>query len=293
MRTLAIHIPLLCLVLAGCTVGPADTSGDPDATTTASTGEAPTTGDVPDESSGEAGSSGAALPDMAVGDGECDPWLQDCPSGYKCMAWALETEGSFTGNKCTPVVENPKAAGDDCKVEGGWWSGIDDCDHGLACWDINHDTNTGNCVPLCTNNADAPECPENTQVCSFWVPGIAHVCLTTCDPLIQDCNPGQACLPEWGSNAQEWVCTAEYSFDEGQEFDPCAFSNVCDPGLMCWDPAKAVECSDPMNGCCLALCELDNPLCNGDGAVCTPFYSEIDGTAPPEFENVGLCVLPG
>jgi len=37
----------------------------------------------------------------------------------------------------------------------------------------------------------------------------------------------------------------------------------------------------------------DNPMCVGDGAVCSPFYTEIDGSAPPEFENVGLCVLPG
>jgi hypothetical protein len=294
-----ISLSTLCLVLvAACPAEQTTTAPDPGATmdASASTGETPATGSSEaGETQAEDSTTGSELPgpDAGIGDGQCDPWAQDCPAGYKCMAYAPEDEFSFTGNKCTAVVDAPKAIGDPCHVEGGWWSGIDDCDYGLVCWDINHDTNEGQCVAMCTGSAEAAECPSSADVCAFWVTGISHVCLRTCDPLVQDCTPGQACLPEWGSNAEEWVCKAEYSFDEGQEFDPCAYSNVCNPGLVCWDPSKAIECTDPMNGCCLSLCDLGDPQCNGAGAECTPFYDTFDGEAPPEFGNVGLCVLPG
>ena len=283
---------MLWVLVAGCTkspemTDPGSTTGDP------STGEAPTSGtsatvEAPTGSSGE-----SPAPDAGSGDAQCDPWMQDCPAGYKCMACAEEGEPAFTGTKCTPVVAEPKVAGDPCHVEDGWWTGFDDCDYGLACWDINHETNAGRCVSLCTGSADAYDCPSAEDICVFWVPGLAHVCLETCDPLIQDCDPGQTCLPDWASNADEWVCYAEYSFDEGQEFDPCSFSNVCDPGLMCWDPTKAIECAGAQDGCCLSLCDLGAPLCNGDGAECTSFYDVLEGEAPPEFSEVGICILPG
>ncbi len=291
-----------CLLLAaGCTPDPTGT-GDPGTTSdtgTSTTGDKPTTDATSSSSeSGETptdtGSTAAELiPDMPVADGQCDPWEQDCPTGFKCMAFAEETENHFTGTKCTPVVDDPGTIGDPCNVEGGWWSGIDDCDYGLACWDINHDNNTGKCVALCTGTPEAYDCPSDDDFCAFWVPGLAHVCLEKCDPLLQDCSVGQSCLPEWSSNAEQWVCAAEYSFDEGQAFDPCSYSNACDPGLICWDPAGAVECAGFEVGCCLPLCDLSAPQCNGQGAECTGFYGEIDGQAPPEFDNVGLCVVPG
>lgn len=48
------------------------------------------------------------------------------------MAYAEEGEPAFTGTKCTPVVPNPGVAGDPCKVEGGWWTGVDNCDYGTG-----------------------------------------------------------------------------------------------------------------------------------------------------------------
>ena len=121
----------------------------------------------------------------------------------------------------------------------------------------------------------------------FWVEGLAHVCLQTCDPLLQDCNTGQASLPECGGGAQDFVCAAEYSFSEGQEFDPCEFSNACDPGLVCWTPTEAVECDQGAIGRCLSFCDVTNPQCVGMGAECVSFYGEIGGQAPPAFANLG------
>lgn len=270
------------------TEGEAPTSSITEPVDAGSSTETPTTG---------TSSSGTDTSDEPTGGeelGQCDPWQQDCPDGFKCMAFAPEGEPAFTGNKCTPVTTSPKAAGDPCKVEGGWWTGIDDCDYGLACWNINHADNTGQCVPLCAGSEDSYSCPDMDDLCVFWVPGIAHVCLPGCDPLLQDCDAGQACTPNWASGGQDFVCGPEYSFDEGQVFDPCEFSNACDPGLMCWDSTAAVECDQGSTGCCLPFCDLDEPDCTGQGAECVSFYEALGGDpAPPQFADVGLCVLPG
>jgi hypothetical protein len=289
MHRYALSLTLTCSALVlGCS--------DTQDTTTKS--ETPTTEPVGNTSS----SSSTTSSDSETGEdptegeelGQCDPWLQDCPDGFKCMAFAPEDEPVFTGNKCTPVASNPKQVGDPCKVEGGWWTGIDDCDYGLACWNINHADNTGQCVPLCTGNEDSYSCPQQKDLCVFWVPGIAHVCLPSCDPLLQDCDPGQACNPNWATLGQDFVCGPEYSFDEGQVFDPCEFSNACDPGLMCWDSVSAIECDQNSQGCCLPFCDLTKPDCTGQGAECVSFYDLLGGEpAPPHFADVGLCVLPG
>ncbi|MEZ4448997.1 MAG: hypothetical protein R3B09_05895 [Nannocystaceae bacterium] len=305
MKTLTpLPLPLLTfLFAAACAGGPTEeTATDTASTTHGGETSTSTDGATAGTSSSGSDSSGASSsssstegsggsPDLGGGLGECDPWSQDCPDGFKCMAYTDEGSQHFTGDKCSPVVDSPKALGDPCHVEGGWWTGLDDCDYGLACWNINQETNEGQCVALCTGNADTPGCPEAGDICVFWVSGISHVCLATCDPLSQDCDVGQSCLPNWVSGAQEWVCTAEYSGDEGQEFDPCLYTNVCDPGLFCGDPSLAIECTDPQSGCCLALCDLTNWECDGEGAECLPFYGP--GEAPPAYENVGLCGLPG
>ncbi len=219
----------------------------------------------------------------------CDPWAQDCPDGFKCMAYTDDGD-YFTGTKCTPVAPNGGVAGDECYADGGWSTGVDDCALGYACWNINPETSIGACVALCTGTMDAYGCPDPDDICVFWVPGLAHVCLETCDPFLQDCSPGQICGPNWASGAQEFVCYLDWSFEQGQEFGPCESPNTCDAGLICWDSSKAVEC-DQDQPCCLSYCDLDDPVCGGENAACQPFYEE--GTAPPEYANLGICALPG
>ncbi|MFZ6185304.1 ribulose phosphate epimerase [Nannocystis pusilla] len=299
MHTSARFITLFCAaLLGGCSDSDPNATGTPTTTddTSTSTTEPGESSNTTPTSSGTTGSTTVDDPTSSVTDGEasmCDPWQQDCPDGYKCMAFAPEGEPAFTGNKCTPVVENPGKVGDPCKVEDGWWSGVDDCDYGLACWNINHADNTGQCVALCTGNEDAYDCPGSADICVFWIPGIAHVCLQGCDPLLQDCPTGQGCLPDWASNGQRFVCLAEYSFEEGQEFDPCQFSNVCDPGLLCWGSESALECDQDISACCLSFCDISDPQCTGQGAECVSFYEGVGGEPPPAFADVGICVIPG
>ncbi|MDC0719177.1 ribulose phosphate epimerase [Nannocystis bainbridge] len=278
-------------LVAGCSeASNSATEAAPSTTDDATSTGAPTTAGP----TGESTETGAA-PTSSGGEelGQCDPWLQDCPEGHKCMAFAPEGEGAFTGTKCTPVAANPGSLGDPCKVEDGWWSGVDDCDHGLACWDVDPADNSGQCVALCRGSEDDHGCPGSDDVCVFWVPGVAHVCLQGCDPLLQDCAEGQGCLPNWANGGQDFVCQAEYSAEEGQVFDPCEFTNACDPGLLCWGPGSALECEQDAIGCCLPFCDLKDPQCTGEGAVCTSFYEAAGSEPLPQFEDVGICVLPG
>lgn len=288
-------INLLSWFVCGALVGGCVADADPIMTTEATQADPSSSGTVTPTSSGTGtgdASSSAAGTTSTTDSAEvlnCDPWAQDCPDGFKCMAYAEAGSDFFTGTKCTPVVQEPGQAGDVCHAEGGWSTGIDDCALGHACWNINPETQIGACEPLCTGSMDAYSCPEAADICVFWVSGLAHVCLQGCDPLLQDCPAAQNCGPNWASGGQEFVCMLDWSFEEGQEFDPCQSVNGCDAGLVCFDP-DAVECG-PDSGCCLAFCDLDDPSCNGEGAVCEPFYEP--GTAPPEFANIGVCGLPG
>lgn len=276
--------PVLCAALvAGCT--PSDPATSDDASTSSGAPTTPTT-TSPTTSTAEPTATTATT---GIGDAECDPWLQDCPAGLKCMAYAEPGEPAFSGDRCTPVDKSPALAGEPCVAEGGWETGIDNCDLGLVCWDVDPDTDAGTCTPLCTGSPDAPTCPAAGDTCVFWVPGVSHVCLPLCDPLLQDCANAGLCLPNFANDAQDWTCARDYSGDQGQEFDPCEFFNVCDPGLLCWDPSIAAECDVNGGGCCLAICDLSNPTCDGMGAECLPFYQE---SAPPDYANVGICGVP-
>lgn len=298
MKNLSLFSSLLCItLLGGCadkdpsmTTTAAETDAASSGTETATSGSTPTTSGTSSETGEEPTSSAGS----STGSEEivnCDPWEQDCPDGYKCMAYADEGQDFFQGTKCTPVAENPGQAGDVCHADGGWSTGIDDCALGHACWNINPETSVGACVPLCTGTMDAYSCPDAKDICVFWIPGIAHVCLESCDPLLQDCPADQSCGPNWASGGQEFVCYLDYSFEEGQEFDPCNSTNSCDPGLICSDPVEAIECESD-SYCCLPYCDLSDPAtCNGEGATCESFYEP--GTAPPEHADVGFCGLPG
>lgn len=300
MRSDSLIVHLLCgaLVMA-CSPAPSSSDGSSGGDDS-ETGAVPTSGTGEPEvtsssSGGDSSSSSGAVEDETdtgvIGDGECDPWLQDCPDGLKCMAYAEPGVNHFTGNKCTPVAQNPGVAGDPCYADGGWSTGVDDCDYGLACWNIDPETSEGVCMAWCTGSADAATCPDAGDTCVFWVPGFAHICLSLCDPLLQDCDGPESCLPNWAKQGEEWVCSLDYSFDEGQEFDPCEYSNACDPGMICTDPKSAIECDPGAIGCCISVCDTSAPnSCEGQGAECQGFYGEEP--APPNYANVGLCSLP-
>lgn len=215
--------------------------------------------------------------DMAIAS-SCDPWAQDCMEGEKCVAYA-SAGGTWDANKCVPVTGDG-TVGEPCMYAGAVES-TDDCDANSWCWDVNEE-GVGVCTPFCTGSADSPVCEPGSS-CSIANNGSINLCLTSCDPLLQDCGEGQACFYDGNgfvcANATQDIPTGE----------PCGFINDCAAGNICLAPESFPSCAGA--SCCGAFCDLSNPVCSLAGTECTAFYEE--GMAPPGYEDVGVCVLPG
>jgi hypothetical protein len=276
----------------GDSEGQSETGGGSSGTTE---GQTPTTGGT---SAGESGSSFIIDVDMGQA-GACDVFLQDCPEGEKCSAFANDGGTAWNDAKCVPIMENPGQPGDPCTVEGNGVSGIDNCDLGSYCWDVNPEDNTGFCAALCGGSPEAPTC-DSGFLCAVVNMGVLNLCLEACDPLQQDCDMGDdLCLQSPAGDG--FLCVLDASGEEGQQHDPCMFANSCDSGLLCLVNTAATECSPDSMGCCEPFCDLEAadkdaacwttaPEMMDNGQDCVPFFEE--GTAPPGFENVGVCAIP-
>ena len=220
---------------------------------------------------------------------ECDMFAQDCMPGDKCMPWANDGGNAWNATRCSPIADNPGQPGDQCSVEGSGVSGIDDCDILSMCWDVDPKTNLGTCVAMCAGDADTPICEDPDTACNILNEGALVLCLPTCDPLLQDCDDGQACYPV----LQNFTCAPDASGPLGLFGDPCEFVNVCDPGLFCADAAVVPNCTGSV-GCCNDFCDIDDPggdsQCTGAaaGQMCVPW----DPPPGPGLESVGACLLP-
>jgi len=227
-----------------------------------------------------------------VGGKQCDVFAQDCPEGEKCSAYAEGGSNSWNATKCVPVT-GEGTPGDVCATEGGGVSGLDNCAKGSFCWDVDEE-NKGLCVELCTGTEAAPVCSdEGTFNCAVVNEGVLNLCLPDCDPLVQDCVGDDVCIPV----VDVFVCVLDASgADGGKQFDPCEFANACDKGLLCLNPSAAMECDPNAGGCCMPFCDLSDAdadtSCDATakGTSCLSLYAE--GQAPPDYENVGICVLP-
>lgn len=261
-------------------------SGSSSTTSSSGTTEEPTTGGT----TGSSSSTGAFfLPSDMSSPPQCDQWKQDCPEGQKCMPYSGDGDFSWESLKCVDVKPNPGQVGDDCMAEGGV-SGIDDCDKGLMCWDVDPMTNVGVCVAMCVGSPDAPSCDSNDASCLISNMGVLTLCLPKCDPLVQDCAGDNLCIPNPQDGAA-FLCLLDASGDEGQEFDPCQYINSCDKGFFCAVPTLANECDPNSTGCCLPFCDITMmPMCNGAGQECLPWYG-MD-TPAPGYEDVGYCGIP-
>lgn len=236
-----------------------------------------------------AGESSGSMPTTGPGGGEaeCDLWAQDCAAGSKCAPYDKDGDGIHDAPRCVPVDGSPDQAGDDCTIEGSVASGLDTCDLGLMCWNADAE-NKGRCVVMCTGSPQAPMCPDEL-LCDISNGGALLLCVAACDPLTPSCPAGQLCLPG-GDSQSYFICDADASGDMGGYGDPCAYVNVCDPGLLCLGSASVPGCKS--GGCCSEYCDLSLPApkCSGAGQECLPYYGQ--DPPPPGYENVGVCSLP-
>ena len=270
----------------GAGMGPGTGTG-PDTGTTSSAGS----GTFTSEESGGFISGGTGTGDTdcgfvcdTQGAGPCDLFGQDCPEGAKCTL-VSEGGGWWSGTKCVPVTGDGQP-GDAClAIDPG--SGLDDCAEGKLCWDLDV-MDQGICVEPCSTFDPVVPCTDpNKFGCVVLSEGFG-LCYPGCDPLIQDCPPEDVCIP----SGDLMVCVPDASGAGGQVFDPCEFANACDAGLLCLNPSAAIECDANAGGCCMPFCDLSDPnvVCPGSGVSCVSLYEE--GMAPPQYVEVGICVVP-
>jgi hypothetical protein len=295
MRIVPLFVMSSLLVMAGCskdepeseTTSP-ETSGNGDGdgdapTTTAGDGDgAPGDGDG---SPGNTSMTGFVPDEDVIGAAACDPLAQDCPEGEKCIAYS-STGDTWDANKCVPVTGS-NAPGDSC-VYNGANLGTDDCDATSVCWNAIDDGNgvlVGTCYPFCTGSVDNPMCDDPAQSCRVVNEGVITICLPRCDPLLQDCAEGLGCYWSGTSGTFQCIITAG-GIPTGE---PCGYNNDCNPGNFCADAAALDMCNG--SACCAAYCDLtEDPTPCLAPLECVSFFDE--GTAPPEYMNLGLCILP-
>jgi hypothetical protein len=265
----------------GSTSSSGDQTSDPtDATTTGgggSTGGA-ATGVLP-TSSGSTGGIG----------GECNLFLQDCPDGQKCSAYS---DGSIfpNGTRCVPLSPNSVGPGEECVLDGMFGEGIDNCAKGSLCLDIESD-GKATCVAYCTGSMDDPKCPDEAEDrCSFLFEPTVPLCFRRCDPLIQDCGNGEACVPNIAAlGAPFFVCMPTVFPDgPGGYGDACLALSACDPGNLCIFAENLPKC--PGVYCCSVWCDLtaNEPCTQYDPTLkCVPWFEP--GNETPGYENVGIC----
>jgi hypothetical protein len=242
-------------------------------------------GDTTDDS---VGSFYAVRPDGSEPAIECDLFAQDCPLGEKCMPWANDGGNTWNAARCTPLDPDPDAPGEPCTVEGSAVSGIDSCDIGVMCFDVDPRTNEGTCVAMCTGSPEVPLCTAPEQACLIANDGVIVLCFDVCDPLAPACDADMGCYPS--DAGDQFFCLPTIDMP-GTYGDSCEGIVSCAPGHVCLDAAAIPGCAGA--ACCTELCDTTAGLpCPDDdvGVVCQPWYE--DGMAPPGLEAVGVCVLP-
>ncbi len=310
LLTLSLGATIACgpsVALPGSGDGSTGGDGPPGGSTTASTTSsippnptAPTNPDPPPQTStdpfdptsgglddtGSSGDTSCGFLCETTGDitPECDVFEQNCPDGEKCTPWANDGGSSWNATRCAPIVDDPDQPGEACVVEGSPASGIDSCDLGSMCWNVDTDTGTGTCISHCMGAPNAPTCADANTICSINGDGVLALCLPTCDPLlfVDACPNDEVCTP-YNST---FFCTPDGSAEGGAAFDACEFVNACDPGNVCINPAAAQACDPGGTGCCLPWCDLSAPDCPGD-TTCFPWFEE--GGVPPGGELIGVC----
>lgn len=141
---------------------------------------------------GSCGFYGGCPIDAGGGSVECDVWDQDCPDGEKCVPWSNDGGEDLNATRCVPVDPRADGIGDPCLVEGSPTSGLDTCEEGALCWDVDEETLEGHCVPMCQGNTQTPQCPEGLT-CAAGPGGLLTLCLPSCDPRQDDCAPEETC----------------------------------------------------------------------------------------------------
>jgi hypothetical protein len=208
----------------------------------------------------------------------CDSFAQDCPEGEKCVP----ASSNWNTHQCVPVLGD-QAVGEPC-VYYGTAEATDDCDADGHCWNVaNVDGElVGICHAFCAGSPDDPMCPLGST-CSISSEGSIGLCEFGCDPVVQDCGPGLACI--WYDNSFGCILTGANDIPTGE---PCGYINDCAAGHICLDGSFVPDCAG--SACCTPFCHVDlgDAQCElVPGTVCVSFFVD---EPPPGYEHVGVCI---
>lgn len=149
-------------------------------------------------------------------------------------------------------------------------SGLDTCDVGLMCWNVDAETLEGQCISYCSGTPDDPTCEAPDDTCSITNDGVLAICLPECDPLLGDCNGDTVCVP---SRAEAFTCVPEQLWPCPAGFIDVAPENVA--GCIVGEP------------CCTPYCELGKFAACPPELECAPFF---DDPASSDHPYLGVCV---
>lgn len=264
-------------------------SGVTSQTSTSTTGTSVGTSADPSETaSGSTAAETEGCPfvcDVPAGPEDCDLFLQDCPRGEKCTAWANDGGNSWNDTMCVPIERDADAVGEPCTVEGSGVTGFDSCELGAMCWNVDPKTLEGVCIAYCGGSVAEPTCAGACDTCSITSEGVLTICLPGCDPLNPDCGEGEMCV---GVN-QGFSCVPTIEEQAGLG-EPCEGINACEPGLACVSGDAVTGC-DGLAGCCTAFCDPGDPnSCDAQpGNACLDAGGEVSARCGGD---AGLCATP-
>ncbi len=285
-------VELACTGGSGMATTAGSSATDESSSATTSSDDTTTTGDATATTADDATSAGFVPPKPDLGAApSCDIFdPASCPPGEKCTSYSLQGEWDATG--CFPIMGSQQP-GDLCTAfgEDPGTSGLDDCDEGSMCWNVDAVTHEGYCVAFCgVSQSGAPTC-EDGHTCPLSSSATLPLCLRTCDPLLagSDCqSANETCV--YANPDPVMVPFACVPGGEGAAYgDACMRINDCDAGLYCTAAAQVPGCATP--SCCSEFCDLNAPnTCAGPGQVCEGWV--YDGMVPSGYEHVGGCGLP-
>ncbi|MDC0722686.1 ribulose phosphate epimerase [Nannocystis bainbridge] len=249
------------------------------------------TGTETDTSTGTETETGTSTDTPTTSDTEggamCNPKVQDCPSGQKCVAFDSMAMNYWDANKCVEEPMNGGAVGDPCNINMGEsvFSGLDNCSKGTICLNFDFATGQGGtCTAYC---GEGNTCGDGELCLESANEGVLPVCLKSCDPLLQDCGDMQGCYgdPSFGG----FICFAPDPGENiGDDNSPCEYTNACLAGFSC-QAAETVEGCMGAMGCCTPYCSIaDGDADCAPSEDCVAFFAD----PPPGTEDVGVCVIP-
>ena len=215
-------------------------------------------------------------------EGECDPYAQDCPMGFKCIP-AVNGD-VFNTTECVQLMGEVFGPGQPCKVDGEPGMLLDSCDLGSICWAPDAAGN-GVCVALCSCGPEQPVCDDGGP-CFQAGNGAVALCTDPCDPLLQDCaHDSQVCVLTTAPSGGFVTGCMPAAANGAAVGDSCTALNQCPPGSIC-AAADASLCAGI--ACCVELCDPLAPMgCSRVGAQCATLLDENAVECGSDF---GVCL---